>query len=341
MPIKKLYPLKFNPILKQRLWGGDSLGDHVGEAWIVSDMEGSESVVSEGFLADNDLPDILETYMGDLVGDKVFDWFNLQFPVLIKTMDIKDRLSVQVHPGDEVALERYDSYGKDEFWYITAAEPDAVVYMGFKEDTSAEEFYTACKEGRADELLNAFHPVAGDCFYVASGIVHSAGGGVKTVEVQQPSDITFRLYDWGRENDPKTRRQMHLEDAIDCINYSKYDEARYHFHSREGVEKLVDSAHFVIRSLPLTGAVSLSTEQYESFVVYVCTRGRAHVQYEADGRTQTCAVGEGEAVLVPAAMDDFRLVPQAPGTHLLEVSMPKLDSDADSYIEEDGRDQNR
>lgn len=339
--MKKLYPLKFEPILKERVWGGNSMGDHIGEAWIVSDMEGAESVVSNGFLADNDLPDILETYLGDLVGDEVFDCFNMQFPVLIKTMDIRDRLSVQVHPDDEIAMERYYSYGKNEFWYVTSAEPGSVVYMGFKKDTTADEFYRACKEGRANELLNAFHPVEGDCFYVEAGIVHSAGGGVKTVEVQQPSDITFRLYDWGRENNPATCRQMHLEEAIDCINYNKYDDRRYHFRRPAGVSKLVDGAHFIITSIELPEPVRLSTEQYNSFAVYVCTHGQASVQYFSEGATQACSVKEGEAVLVPATMDDFHLVPEKQGTHLLEIRMPHLTVEEDNYVEDDGRNKDR
>lgn len=338
--MKKLYPLKFDPILKKCVWGGNTMGDHIGEAWIVSDMEGAESVVNNGFLAENDLPDILETYLGDLVGDQVFDFYNMQFPVLIKIMDIKDRLSVQVHPNDEIAMERFYSYGKNEFWYITAADPESVIYMGFKKDTTAEEFYNACKEGRAEQLLNAFHPVEGDCFYVEAGIVHSAAGGIKTVEVQQPSDITFRLYDWGRENNPQTRREMHLEDALDCINFNKYDEARYHFRRGAGAVKLVDSGHFVINSLDIPEAVKLSNEQYDSFAIYVCTHGQASVQYAADGATQTCPVKEGEAVLVPASMDEYFIVPEKQGTHLLEVRMPKLTVEEDDYIVEDGRGKN-
>lgn len=340
--MKKLYPLKFAPILKPRVWGGNSLGDHIGEAWVVSDMEDAVSVATNGFLAENDLSDILETYLGDLVGDRVFDFFNLQFPLLVKTMDIAERLSVQVHPDDGTAMERFYSYGKNEFWYIISSEPDSVVYMGFKRDTTAEEFYNACLEGRAQELMNAYHPSPGDCFFVEAGIVHSARGGIRTVEIQQPSDITFRLYDWGRENDPITRREMHLEEALDCISFNKYDESRYYFRPSDGEINFTDRNHFAIRGIALYDEVSVPVEQYESFAVYVCTRGSAALRYNSDEGPQTCTVVQDEAVLVPASMEEVILVPGDGDTHLLEVRMPHLEEEEyDFYKEEDGRDQNR
>lgn len=336
--MKKLYPLKFAPVLKERVWGGDTMGDHIGEAWIVSDMEGAESVVSNGFLEENDLPDILETYLGDLVGDKVFEYYNLQFPVLVKLLDINDRFSVQVHPSDQIAFERYDSYGKSEFWYVTDADPDAVIYMGFKKNTDAGEFYRACKEGRAHELLNVYHPKKGDCFYVEAGIVHSAGGGVRTVEIQEASDITFRLYDWGRENNPATSREMHLEEAIDCINYDKYDEAKYHFADPGGIAKLVDSRNFIITSISLEKSLKVSIEEYNSFAIYVCCGGSAEIRYRSGVSEEVCTLSSGEAVLVPASMDEIILAPTRGKVSLLEVRMPEL-SDEDDYVK-DGRDQN-
>ncbi|MBQ0122294.1 MAG: class I mannose-6-phosphate isomerase [Bacteroidales bacterium] len=339
--MKKLYPLKFKPVFKERIWGGNSFGDRIGEAWLVADMEDTSSVVSDGFLAENDLSDILETYMGDLVGDRVFDFFNLQFPVLIKTMDIADRLSVQVHPDDEVACERFYSYGKNEFWYITAAAPGSAVYMGFKRDTTAEEFYNACREGRVQDLMNVYHPAVGDCFFVEAGIVHSAAGGIRTLEIQQPSDITFRLYDWGRENDPLTRREMHLEEALDCISYKKYDEKRYFFRSSAGEVNFTDRNHFVINGFNLLEPSRISIERYGSFAVYICTGGGAAVRYVSDEGPQVCPLAEGQAVLVPSSLDEVVLVPERKDTHLLEVRMPRMEeNEYDFYEEKDGRDQN-
>ncbi|MBR5056892.1 MAG: class I mannose-6-phosphate isomerase, partial [Bacteroidales bacterium] len=217
---RKLYPMTFEPLVEERAWGSES--------WLVAAMgEGRNSVVTNGFLAENDLDDILETYMGDLVGESIFNYYNLQFPLLVKILDVRENLSVQVHPDDTIAFERFFDYGKSECWYVLESSPDARIYMGFKRETSAGEFYEKCKDGTVVELMNVIHPEAGEAFFIPAGTVHACGGGLKIAEVQEPSDITLRLYDWGRENDPATARQMHLEEALDCIDYGKFDEARF------------------------------------------------------------------------------------------------------------------
>ena len=223
--MKKLYPLKFTPILKEKIWGNEN--------WLISDMDDAASVVENGFLADNDLPDILETYLGDLVGDEVFEYFNLQFPLVVKTIDAREPLSVQVHPDDETAMERYYSYGKDEYLLVTEVKKDARIYLGFKRDVTAAEFYEACQKGTAAELMNCITPHKGDVYPVKAGTVHAIGGGVTAIEVSQPSEITFRLFDWGRENNPKTCRDMHLEEALDIIDFKARTD------SKEEMDKLV------------------------------------------------------------------------------------------------------
>lgn len=319
--MKKLYPLKFKPIWMPKAWGG--------EFWDLCGFEETPSVISEGFLADNDVPDILETYLGDLVGDEIFDWHNLYFPLLIKRLVVQDRLSVQVHPDDTVAAERFDDYGKTEFWYVLEAEPDARIWMGFKEDTDAGQLYKACQDGTAEQLLNAFTPRPGDCFFIQPGTVHAAGGGLKIAEIQEASDRTFRLYDWGREFNPATRRTMHLEEALDCINYRKYDEAGSSCHldtdpasavgKGEGVRVLVEDPHFVITSLSLTSAAKVPMESFKSCVVYICTKGSLSVR-TGDSVTPLTA---GETLLIPASLDDLVLEPAAGGAHLLQVHLPQ------------------
>ena len=315
--MKKLYPLKFKPEWKDKAWGGES--------WDLCGFEEEASVVSEGFLAENDLADILETYLGDLAGDEIFDWYNLHFPLLIKRLDIRDRLSVQVHPSDEIAGELYDSYGKSEFWYVSEAGSDARVYMGFKEDCDAGTLYEACKAGSAHELLNAFIPKPGDCFFIPAGTVHAAGGGLKINEIQEASDITFRLYDWGRELNPATRREMHLEEALDCIDYHKYDEEACccHLSDEDSVRVLVESPQFIITSIPLRSAAKVKMEEFKSCVVYICTKGSARI--EADGQAWT--ISAGETVLIPASLDLIMLTPSAEGTHLLQAHLPQPPKD--------------
>lgn len=348
--MKKLYPLKFEPILKQVVWGGDSLvkkygkqvpcddegnpqvdAAHIGESWEISDMEGHVSVVSNGFLKGNDLADILETYLGDLVGDNVFDFFNLQFPLLIKFLDIRDRLSVQVHPDDDTAMERYYSYGKTEMWYVMDAAPEAVVYMGFKRDTSAEEFYKACKDGTVKDLMNEYHPKAGDSFFIKAGTVHSAGFGLTIAEIQESSDITFRLYDWGRENDPATRREMFLEEAIDCIDYNRYDEESCLVRGGVGDYTLAQCRQFIVRSLAIDGKRSVDMDGIESMIIYMCTEGEAEF-VTSDGE-EPVRIKCGETVLIPASIDNLTVSPVTEGTRLMEAVIGHMD-DVDGYFDE-------
>ena len=312
--MKKLYPLKFQPIWKPKAWGGES--------WDLCGFEDDASVVSEGFLADNDLPDILETYMGDLVGDAQFDWYNLHFPLLIKRLHVEDRLSVQVHPDDTVAEERLDDYGKTECWYVLESSPEARIYMGFREDTDASTLYNACKNGTAQRLLNEYIPKPGDFFFIKPGTVHAAvGSGLKIAEVQEASDVTFRLYDWGRELNPATRRPIHLDEALDCIDYRRYDEAANSCHLSEGdgVRVLAECPQFIATSLPLKQSAKVTMEDFQSCVVYTCLRGG--VRIETGGAHYTLTAGE--TMLIPASLDDLLLIPDASGAHLLQTHLPQ------------------
>lgn len=310
--MKKLYPLKFKPVWKPKAWGG--------EWWDLCGFNDEDaSIVAEGFLAENDVADILETYMGDLVGDEIFDWHNLHFPLLVKRLDIQDRLSVQVHPDDRVAAERFDSYGKTEFWYVTEAGPDARVFMGFREDIDAEKLYKACQDCTVDQLMNVFIPRPGDCFFIPAGTVHAAGGGLKIAEIQESSDMTFRLYDWGREHNPATRREMHLDQALDCIDYRKYDEAACHRYRPEGVQVVAKCEQFVITSLDLHGPAKVPMESFRSFIIYQCLEGELVVK--ADGADYPLAAGE--TMLVPASLDNLLLVPGPKGAKLLQAHLPQ------------------
>ena len=374
MTKKQLYPLKFIPIASRRVWGGNSLikvlgkdfveadedgnevhlteNDLIGESWELADMGEQDSLVSNGWLAGNSIGDIMETYLDRITGDSAYAWFGRQFPLLIKFLDIHQKLSVQVHPDDKVAEQRYDSLGKAEIWYILDAEPDAKVYMGFKRETSAQEFYDACKAGTAHELLNVIHPKKGDAIFITPGTVHAAEGGILVAEIQESSDLTFRLYDWGRENNPATARKMHLEEAIDLINFDKYDPSLYHPASSMDDTKvnntLVRCPQFTVNKLNLRDALRFSPEQFVSYIVYVCVSGSASINVPKvpvfDDSKAAVAFGtdamdiyafrKGDTILVPADMPDFYLVPTAPGTVLLEAT-DGLREDVDEYINPD------
>ena len=246
---KKLYPFKFVPVASPRPWGGDALvkelgkqfvecddeGNEtvlgadvkIGESWELADMGIEDSVVSNGWLAGNTISELMETYMERIVGENVMNFYGRQFPLLIKFLDINDKLSVQVHPDDEVAAERYDSLGKAEIWYVMDAKPGAKMYCGFTRDLTAQEFYDRCKNCTIDEVLNVVYPKKGDVIYLRPGTVHAADGGLRIAEIQESSDMTFRLYDWGREFDPATARPTHIEEAIDVIDYRAFDPGLY------------------------------------------------------------------------------------------------------------------
>ena len=296
-------------------------------------MGADESVVSEGFLEGNTLEDILETYMGDLVGDAVYDCYRNQFPLLVKLLDINDRLSVQVHPDDVTAAQRYDSYGKKECWYVLEADEDAVIWLGFKRNVTATEFYEACRKGTADTLLNAFHPKKGECYLINPGTVHAAGGGLVIAEIQESSDITLRLYDWGRENNPATAREMNLEEAIDIIDFSALKAEECIVRNPESGKPIFDTDRFTLTRIELAQPYRISPEQSDSFLVYICTNGAAEIQVpQADGRNLAYTLEKGRLILLPASLEECLLVPVTPGTAVLEASVNAAENEKDDYI---------
>ena len=345
---KQLYPLKFIPQAKEKVWGGDKLARKfgkpfetdllIGESWEISGFEDDSSIIAEGYLEKNPLYDIIETYMGDIVGEDHYKYYGNEFPLLVKLLDIKDLLSVQVHPDDETAFDRHNSYGKNEAWYILDSEPDAVVYMGFNRDITPAEFYERCKAGTLEEVLNAYHPKKGDFFYIEAGIVHSAGHGLVIAEVQELSDVTYRIYDWGREKNPATARELHLDMAFDCINYSKYDAAKYFVPA--GATHLARNKYFNINSYELKDSLHIYTEKFHSFIIYFCIEGDAKITPDSFGTTtkKEYTFSKGEWILVPAEFEDFVISGTVSGTKVLEIYIELPEEESDSYIKEEEHD---
>ncbi len=394
---KKLYPFKFIPIASRRPWGGSDLVNKLGkkfvecdeegnetvlgpdvllgESWEVADMGSEDSVIANGWLAGNTISEVMETYLERIVGEGVYNRYGRQFPLLIKFLDINDKLSVQVHPDDETAAERYDSLGKAEIWYVLDAKPGAKVYMGFNREMTAQEFYDRCQAGTADEVLNVIYPKKGDAIYIAPGTVHAADGGIMIAEIQESSDMTFRLYDWGREHNPATARPTHLAEAIDIIDYRPYDFGNYrkgpawgeeashepckgllcqcgdechrdgeecHCHEHhhvEGqvVETLVETPQFNANILHLSDPLHIYTEQFGSFIIYICLEGAASIQVPStrengEACMENYEFGKGETILVPADMPDFYLVPRDRSTMLLEA-VTMVEDEVDDYID--------
>ena len=244
-----LYPLKFKPILKQTIWGGDKLAyksedprlkESIGESWEISGVQDHISVVSEGPLEENTLEELIEIYMGDLVGDKIYEKFGIEFPLLIKYIDARDNLSIQVHPDDATARERHKAYGKTEMWYLVDAAPEAALILGFKHDVSRELYLQSLHNHTLPELLNTEKVSKGDCFYIPAGTVHAICKGCYIAEIQQTSDITYRIYDYDRRDKNGQARELHTELATDVICFKQQTEHSIHYHSHENhTEELV------------------------------------------------------------------------------------------------------
>lgn len=375
---KKLYPFKFIPVPSRRPWGGDALvtkmnkhfvecdedGNEtvlgsdvlIGESWELADMGVEDSVIANGWLAGNTISEVMETYLERIVGERVYGFYGRQFPLLIKFLDINDRLSVQVHPDDAVAQERYDSLGKAEIWFVMDAKPGAKIYAGFNREVSAQELYERCKAGTVEEILNVIYPKKGDSLLITPGTVHAADGGLLIAEIQESSDMTFRLYDWGREFNPATARKLHLDEAIDVIDYGRFDESLFmkgplwehechcegeecHCHEDKVSETLAERPEFCVTKLNLRDPLHIYTEQFESFIVYVCVEGAASIQVPStDEAGRDCMdsyeFSKGETVLVPADMSDFYLVPRDKDTLLLEA-VCRPEEEVDGYIDPD------
>ncbi len=319
-----LYPLKFEPILKDKIWGGTKLStlfgkssktDKLGESWELSGYEGDESVVANGLLAGNNLTELIEIYMGELVGDKLFDEYGLSFPLLFKLIDANENLSIQVHPGDEVAAERHNSYGKTEMWYVVDAYQGAELIIGFTKDCTRDEYLDALDAGEVETLLQKVPVNKGDVFFIPAGLVHAIGKGVVVAEIQQSSDITYRIYDYKRVDDQGNERELHTEQALDVINFAaaKNPKTAYKVQPNE-ITPLVECDYFTTNMIRFDAAVTRNYGSLDSFVAYMCLEGNLIIEYN-DEKT---IVNKGDTVLIPACINELVLIPETEAT-LLEV----------------------
>lgn len=335
-----LYPLKFEPYFKSCLWGGKRLrdvlhkrcGDDVGESWEISALEGKESVVSNGFLAGNTLNELVETYMDDLVGSVVWNKFHTEFPLLFKFIDSHDKLSVQVHPSDEMAREKYGSMGKTEMSYVMDAESDATFYLGFKEEISAEEIREHVDKGDLEDVIKGWRARRGDAFFVPAGMVHAFGKGMLIAEIQESCDVTYRLYDYNRTGKDGNKRELHVEEALEAIEESgtKMDDVSSCVIRYGQSDILAKCEQFTVRKMKVEGKQTVSYVGRGSFTVYMCVEGsgKMRMTHEKENRDKMVIVNpekeveveKGECVLVPAEVDELDLIVTGDrGLEMLEV----------------------
>ncbi len=305
------YPLQFEPILKERIWGGEKLktvlnkpitSSITGESWELSTVEGDVSIVSNGILKGKSLTELIDAFPGEVLGTAVYKKFGKQFPLLFKYLDAKTDLSIQVHPNDALAKKRHNSFGKTEMWYIMQADENARIIVGFKEKSNAKEYVSHLENKTLLDLLEEVKVKTGDVFFLETGTVHAIGSGLVVAEIQQTSDITYRLYDFDRVDAEGNLRELHIDLALDAINYDKVETHKNYVKETNKSNEMVNCPYFTTNYLPLDGIVEVSKTS-ASFTVYMCTEGA----FQLECGTVNYNYKKGDTVLIPAAMNSYTL----------------------------------
>ena len=307
-----LYPLKFQPILKDKIWGGQKLqqllhkstsSTKAGESWEISDVEGDTSIVANGPLKGTSLKTLMDTYTSDLMGAKNFRQFGNKFPLLIKFIDAKQDLSVQLHPNDQLAKERHNSFGKTEMGYVVQADPASNLIVGFNQEMTPELYVKHLEDKTLQSILNFDAVKAGDTYFIEVGRIHAIGAGVLLAEIQQTSDITYRVYDWDRVDADGNERELHNDIALEAFDFDMPDNFRVQYAPKSNVStELVSCPYFTTNVLEVTETISKQNTQ-DSFVIYMCVEGKANLV--VDGIVTEFSMGE--TVLIPACIETFSI----------------------------------
>ncbi|BFP39683.1 class I mannose-6-phosphate isomerase [Flavobacteriaceae bacterium GF1] len=311
--------------MKDRLWGGDKLKqlfnkpsetETTGESWELSGVKGDVSIVGNGPLAGTSLNELIEKYPVELMGNGVIERFGHDFPILIKFIDAKQDLSIQLHPNDELAKKRHDSFGKTEMWHVMDADPGAKLIVGFNKDVDKEVYVKSLEDNTLLDLLNYEEVVAGDTYFINTGKIHAIGGGVLLAEIQQTSDITYRVFDFNRRDKNGNLRELHTELAVDAIDFNKKDDFKVNYaRIPDTVNGMVDCPYFKTNFLDLTQDFVQDVVDRDSFSIYLCVDGAAKVTNDW-GST---SIEKGETLLVSASSTGIEIATK--GSQLLEVTI--------------------
>ena len=321
----QLYPLKFKPILKERIWGGTKLrnelgkpaeSQNVGESWEVSAVPGDVSIVSNGAYEGNSLQELITRFPQELLGNTILNRFGTEFPILIKFIDAADDLSIQVHPNDELARERHGSFGKTEMWHVMHADPGSRLLLDFNRQVSPEEYQKHLDDNTLLELMNQEQVKAGDTFFINAGKIHAIGAGVMLAEIQQTSDLTYRVYDFDRRDAQGNTRELHTEQALEAIDFSADHNFRVDYPRKQNTcNAMVDSPYFTTNFLPLHGTIEQDLSDRDSFSIWIVVDGTVRLQTEGGG----LILSKGETCLVPAAVKSLQL--EGENACILEVTL--------------------
>lgn len=307
-------PLKFKALLKQTIWGGDKiipfkhLDDHlenVGESWEISGVPGNETVVADGEYAGKKLNELVIEQKDKLVGKANYERFGDEFPLLIKFIDARQDLSIQVHPTDEIAKRQGKERGKTEMWYIVDSDKDAKLYSGLKKQITPEQYKAMVEDDTISDALAQYEVKEDDCFFLPAGRIHAIGTGCFLAEIQQTSDVTYRIYDFKRKDKDGNYRQLHTKEAAECINYTVEDDYRTHYEHKknEGVT-LVECPYFTTAVYDLDEPMTLDYSELDSFVILIGLKGEGTI---TDNEGNTVTISAGESILVPATTDTLRV----------------------------------
>ncbi len=323
--MNRLYPLKFHPILKERLWGGTKLADKLnkpstseitGESWELSGVRGDVSEVANGPLKGTSLNELIEKWGEDLLGKSVVERFGKEFPILIKFIDAKQDLSIQLHPHDDLARSRHNSFGKTEMWYIMDAEEDASLIVGFNQPMTREKYVRSLEDRSLLEYMNYEKVKPGDTYFINTGKIHAIGAGVVLAEIQQTSDITYRVYDFERRDKEGNLRELHTDLALDAIDFEQKDDFRVAYdRKKDEVNPMVNCPYFRTDFLTLKKDLLRDMRERDSFTILMCVEGEAEVANE----TGSASLKKGETLLLPACSEKIEI--RTSGCELLEVTV--------------------
>ena len=304
------YPIKFHPILKDKMWGGEKLKtlfnkniatNTTGESWEISDVEGDTSIIANGELKGQSLNQLLKTYKEHLIGEKNYRVFDDKFPLLIKFIDAKQDLSIQLHPNDKLAKKRHNSFGKTEMWYVMQADANANLIVGFNQKIRKENYLKHLDKKTLPQILNFDKVQSGDTYFIEVGRIHAIGAGVLLAEIQQTSDITYRVYDWDRVDAQGKSRELHNDLAIDAIDFEMRDDFRVNYSKVKNISnQMVSCAYFTTNFIHITETLEKKNDK-DSFIIYMCVEGEAVIKSNTISEIIKC----GETILIPAALKNY------------------------------------
>ncbi|MEP5611184.1 MAG: type I phosphomannose isomerase catalytic subunit [Cyclobacteriaceae bacterium] len=311
--MSELYPLKFKTIFKEKIWGGQKIKtilgkdfgnlENCGETWELSGVEGNISIVENGHLSGTPLTELVEKYEAKLVGESIVSRFGYEFPLLIKFIDAAEDLSIQVHPDDEMAKKKHNGFGKTEMWYILQADEGASLISGFNKETNKEEYLEYFNAGKLTEILNREEAKKNDVFFLPAGRVHTIGGGLTLAEIQQTSDTTYRIYDFEREDKDGNKRKLHVEEALDAIDFTYSENYKTLFEDKKNdTSSIITTPFFTANKLFLDQPIDLDRSKLDCFKIYIGVGGSAIIAGES--------INFGEVMLVPAEMKNYTVEPE-------------------------------